>query len=80
MTHKCCCETYSGFCDAQQSLCVIHASQRGLGDMLFDANVPALVTHNRQDISSAFMDTQINEDVCDHKSTKTPERLSEVTA
>jgi len=48
--------------------------------MLFDANVPALVTHNRQDISSAFMDTHVNEDVCDHKSTKTPERLPEVTA
>jgi len=48
--------------------------------MLFDANVPALVTQNHLDIALAFRDTHINENVCDHKSTKTPERLPEVTA
>lgn len=80
MTHKCFCVTYFGFCDAQQSLCAIHAPQRKWRGEVTSANVSALMTQNRPDIALAFRDAHTNEGVCDYKNIKTPERLHEVTA
>ncbi len=77
MTHKCCCVTYFGFCDAQQSLCVIHAPQRKWEEVT-SANVSASMTQNHPDIAVAFRDAHTNENVCDHKNIKTLEMLQEV--
>ena len=78
MTHKCFCVTYFGFCDAQQSLCVIHAPQRKWRGKVTSANVSALMTQNYRDIVAAFRDAYTNENVCDHKNIKTLEGLQEV--
>lgn len=80
MTHNRVCGTYFGFHDPQQSLWVIHASQREWGDVCSSANVSALMTQNRPDIALVFRDAHTNEKVCDHKNIKTPERLQEVSA
>nr|QNO43556.1 hypothetical protein HMEJMANM_00025 [Methanosarcinales archaeon ANME-2c ERB4]QNO43619.1 hypothetical protein LAPIAFBC_00026 [Methanosarcinales archaeon ANME-2c ERB4]QNO44708.1 hypothetical protein LCOPCFJD_00007 [Methanosarcinales archaeon ANME-2c ERB4] len=80
MTHKCFCATYFGFCDVQQSLCVIHAPQREWADVRSSANASALMAQNYRDIAVAFRDAHTNENVCDHKNIKTSERLQEVTA
>jgi len=80
MTHNRVCGTYFGVHDPQQSLWVIHASQRGRWDVGSSANVPALMTQNRPDIAVAFRDAHTNEKVYDHKNIKTPEMSQEVTA
>ena len=80
MTHNRVCGTYFGFHGPQQSLWVIHAPQREWGDVRSSANVSALMTQNYQDIAVAFMGAHTSEKMCDHKNTKTPERLQEVTA
>ena len=41
-------------------------------------NASALMTQNRPDIAVAFRNAHTNENVCDHKNIKTPERLQEV--
>ena len=80
MTHNRVCGTYFGVHDPQQSLWVIHAPQRGRWGARSSANVSALMTQNRPNIAVTFRDAHTNENVCDHKNIKTPEKSQEVNA